>query len=357
VAFNPAEGDSNPPSRPRTAASVRRDFQTLLTAAKQIGPATALLAATLIVVFVVEELQTPIPDFIAAGHPVAFPPALVLNFGLIPESVRSGEWWLLITSGFVHADLLNLASNVIGLLIVGAMFERSFGPVRFLSFFLVSVVGGNLLVIASATHFVLVSGASGGILGLTSAGVVAGLRYQSLAIRGVYALILIALALANGFSTPQVSWAGHIGGLATGAIGGLLFGVSSQSRRDEADMIRASQAAEAASLAKGQPDPHVTDDLGNQLTLPYPGGRSLELTPTGFVIHHREPAREILWREVTGFTAVGNSVEYRYTPAYIARQRSPLKRIALVFPHGLRVTTMPGAQLAALLESWRNRWT
>jgi membrane associated rhomboid family serine protease len=370
----------------------------LIAGAKLIGPTTALLAAALVGVFVVEEVQTPLPDFIAAGHAVAFPPPLLLDFGLIPDDVKAGQWWLLVTYGFVHADVFNLASNVLGLLIVGAMFERAIGHLRFLGIFLLSVVGGGLFIVVTATHFVLASGASGGILGLTATGVIAGLRYQTVAVRGAYGIGLIVVWFVNGLSIPQVSYADHVGGLVIGAIAGLALGVSSRTKRQETEAIVMSQRAEAASFAaKGDPGPDGVRDPQNRLTLlrasdrsiamsqrleaasfaakgdPGPDGvrdphhrftlprtsdRSLVLTPRGFELVSGKSAHEIRWRDVIAFTADRrNLVEYRYTPAYIARQRSPIRRMACSFPRSLRVTTMPPVQLATLLESWRTRWS
>ncbi len=55
-----------------------------------------------------------------------------------------GEVWQLVTSLFVHFDLLGFIFNIIGLWFVGAFIERTQGTRRFVSLFLVSGVLANV---------------------------------------------------------------------------------------------------------------------------------------------------------------------------------------------------------------------
>jgi membrane associated rhomboid family serine protease len=327
--------------------------------ARLLGPVSVLLSLILIGVFVFEHIQTQLPDFIVDGQPVAFPPPLVLNLGLIPDAVNSGDWWRLITYAFVHESFFNdLGGNVVGLLLAGAMFERALGPLRFLAIYLASAVGSGLLIYATATHFIVASGASGAILGVMAAGVVAGVRYQTLATRGFYGLFVIVAVLIEGVVTPGVSNAGHIGGLITGAIVGLALGISARTRRLESESVEASRRAEEVSRAKGDPGADMVSDPQNRHTVQLARGRSLELSPMGLEVLGRKPGGVIRWREVAGFRSnARNVVEYRYAPAYIARQRAPWKRVYSALPHALLAKDIPGSQLATLLESWRVRWS
>jgi membrane associated rhomboid family serine protease len=57
----------------------------------------------------------------------------------------AGEWWRLLTHAFLHAGLLHLTVNMIGLWFTGPMVERVLGPVRYLLLFLAGAVAGGLL--------------------------------------------------------------------------------------------------------------------------------------------------------------------------------------------------------------------
>ena len=81
--------------------------------------------------------------------------------------------WQLLTYGFLHGDLMHLLFNMLALVMFGAPLEYTWGNKRFLTFYLVCVVGAGLcqLVVASwavaqggAAYPTL--GASGGVFGL-----------------------------------------------------------------------------------------------------------------------------------------------------------------------------------------------
>jgi membrane associated rhomboid family serine protease len=78
----------------------------------------------------------------------------------------AGEWWRLITHAFLHAGLLHLVVNMLGLWFTGPMVERVLGPVRYLLLFLAGEVAGGLLqTLASPGDRDLV-GASGAVCAL-----------------------------------------------------------------------------------------------------------------------------------------------------------------------------------------------
>jgi hypothetical protein len=145
----------------------------------------------------------------------------------------------------------------------------------------------------------------------------------------------------------------------TGAIVGLVLGVSSRTRRFEAEAIDASRRDEAAALrAKGTLAPEVSRDSLSHLTIPLLRKGFLELSPAGFEVSVRGPGRLIGWRDVTAFSLSGRGhVEYRYTPAYISRQRGIFRRYVLSLSRGLRASKVSSAELAVLLDGWRRRWT
>ena len=48
--------------------------------------------------------------------------------GLEPGRVRNGQWWRLLTAMWLHAGLVHLAVNLVGIFYIGVPLEREFGP-------------------------------------------------------------------------------------------------------------------------------------------------------------------------------------------------------------------------------------
>lgn len=108
---------------------------------------------------------------IAAGadslHPTA---AQLLSLGGNAASeVQQGQWWRLLTSGFMHIGPMHLALNMLGLLLVGPAVERRYGHWQFLFLY----IGAALAGAAASLHFSANSGvsvgASAGVFGCAGA--------------------------------------------------------------------------------------------------------------------------------------------------------------------------------------------
>lgn len=134
--------------------------------------------------------------------------------------VADGEWWRLVSGAFMHASPLHLLMNMFLLYLLARELEPSIGHLRFGIVYGVSLLGGALgVMLLSADEATL--GASGAIFGLMGALVVLQLRARQNPWRsGLAGLILINVVLT--FSIPGISIGGHLGGLAAGAIAGLL---------------------------------------------------------------------------------------------------------------------------------------
>ena len=59
-----------------------------------------------------------------------------------PAYVANGDWWRLITSGFLHIGVIHLVVNMLSLYLIGPTLERFVGRLRFLVIYLVSMLGG-----------------------------------------------------------------------------------------------------------------------------------------------------------------------------------------------------------------------
>lgn len=138
---------------------------------------------------------------------------------LWPPAVADGDLYRLLTSAFLHFGLAHIAFNMLALYFVGPPLELALGRLRFAALYLVSALGGSVLVYLLTLNS-MTAGASGAVFGLFGAMFVVGKRLN-MDVRSV--VTIIALNLAFTFVIPlissqNISWQGHIGGLVSGAI-------------------------------------------------------------------------------------------------------------------------------------------
>lgn len=134
--------------------------------------------------------------------------------GTAVRGLAEGEWWRLVTAGFIHAGLFHLAMNMLLLWWFGGPLEQGLGRGRYIAIYFVSLLAGSAgaLLFAPQTPTV---GASGAVFGLFGAAFV--LERQAGITRGP-AFTIIILNLVLSFVIPGISIGGHLGGLAGGAL-------------------------------------------------------------------------------------------------------------------------------------------
>jgi membrane associated rhomboid family serine protease len=132
--------------------------------------------------------------------------------------VAEGEWWRLVTAAFLHANLIHLGMNMLGLWWFGAPVEAALGRTRFLLLYVVSGLAGSAGALIASPNGITV-GASGCLFGLLGAALV--LERQGTYVFGGGALGIIVINLAFTFLVPGISIGGHLGGLVGGALGAL----------------------------------------------------------------------------------------------------------------------------------------
>ena len=155
--------------------------------------------------------------------------ALLGSFAGLPgQGVAHGQWWRIITGGFLHENLLHIGFNMYVLYILGQMLEPVLGRVRFAVIYFVSLLAGSLGALIVTPHSLTV-GASGAVFGLMGAAAVE-MRARQVPIMqsGVGGLILINLVIS--FTLPGISWGGHIGGLIGGALAALAIQLGNRYR-------------------------------------------------------------------------------------------------------------------------------
>lgn len=143
-------------------------------------------------------------------------------------TMAAGDYWTLLSSGFLHVNLFHLLSNLLALWILGTMLEPMLGRVRFALVYFVSLLCGSLgVLVFSADPSV---GASGAVFGLMGAAIVV-MRNRGLNPMESGLGLWLGLNLLITFTIPRISIGGHIGGLIGGALVGSVLVELGERRR------------------------------------------------------------------------------------------------------------------------------
>jgi membrane associated rhomboid family serine protease len=141
--------------------------------------------------------------------------------GVSQATVGDGDYWRLLTAGFLHAGPFHLLTNMLALWILGSMIEPVLGKWRFGLIYFVSLLCGSFGALLLSPDNLTV-GASGAVFGLMgAAAVVARNRGINLMESGLG--IWIGLNLLITFTIPNISIGGHIGGLVGGSAAAFVF--------------------------------------------------------------------------------------------------------------------------------------
>ena len=173
-------------------------------------PATSVLIAINVIVFLVEIAQG------SGGLFTEQSSRFVVDFGLFGPFVEEGEWYRLLTSGFLHANLIHIGFNMLLLFFLGRLLEPALGTPRFLALYFASLLAGSFGALLLSPDSLTI-GASGAIFGL------AGATFVIARGRGMDALaseigFLIVINLVFSLSAARISLGAHLGGLVAGVV-------------------------------------------------------------------------------------------------------------------------------------------
>ncbi|MFD2766398.1 rhomboid family intramembrane serine protease [Micromonospora eburnea] len=144
------------------------------------------------------------------------------------HGVAAGEWYRLVTAMFLHFGLVHLLLNMWALWVLGRSLESVLGPLRFLALYLIAGIGGNVAVYLFSAPNQTSAGASTAIFGLFAAIFVIMRRLG----RDTSAIVpILVINLIFTFTVPRISVAGHLGGLAVGALMALVLAYAPRMRR------------------------------------------------------------------------------------------------------------------------------
>jgi len=177
--------------------------------------ATVILMIAVAVCFALQE--------IAAFH-LRFPVAEY--FGLSADGLKHGRIWQLLTFQFLHAGLLHLAGNMLGLWFFGRFVEERLGTNKFLKLYLLCGIAGGVLQAGLGLIWPRyfggdTFGASAGVLGLLAAFALLEpdatiLIFFVLPIKARY-ILWIEVSIAALFTIvptdPGIAHAAHLGGI------------------------------------------------------------------------------------------------------------------------------------------------
>jgi len=150
------------------------------------------------------------------------PQAGLTRFGAsLPAPYMQGQWWRLITAGFLHGGVFHILMNSWVLFDLGAEVEQLYGTSRLIVFYFISTITGFWT--SSHLGFHSSVGSSAGIFGLIGAMLAFGVSDRSALGSMVKSLYMrwVIYGLVLSF-LPGVDFWAHVGGLAGGFITGWL---------------------------------------------------------------------------------------------------------------------------------------
>jgi membrane associated rhomboid family serine protease len=151
---------------------------------------------------------------------------IAIEMATYGPAIRAGEWWRVVSGGFLHYGLIHIGFNMWLLYQVGGFLERTLGRVNFVLLYFASLIGGSLGAMAlnpEGFH----GGASGAVFGLMGAFTIAfwqrGVKLTQTPLFITLVLNLV-ITFGSGAVGGPISVGGHVGGLLVGgAVGAMLL--------------------------------------------------------------------------------------------------------------------------------------
>jgi membrane associated rhomboid family serine protease len=177
------------------------------------APVTRALIAVNLLIYVIGASQG--GTLGSAGTSIFHAGSVYRHAVLFGPWVANGGWWRLVTSMFLHENLLHIAFNMFALWVIGTPVEQYLGRARYIGLYFVSGLAGSAGALLQ-TPTTPVLGASGAIFGILGAMLI--IEWQVTGRLAGNAMTWIVINLGISFTISNISWGGHVGGL----IGGIL---------------------------------------------------------------------------------------------------------------------------------------
>jgi membrane associated rhomboid family serine protease len=178
------------------------------------APVTYTLIALNVLIYLIGASQ--FGGLNSPGSGVALPGSLYRHAVLFGPFVPHGGWYRLVSSMFLHENLLHIGFNMYVLWAIGRIVEQYLGTTRYIGLYFVAGLAGSAGALLQAP-LTPILGASGAIFGVLGAMLI--IEWQATGSLAGQAMVLIVINLGLSFVIPNIAWGGHVGGL----IGGILI--------------------------------------------------------------------------------------------------------------------------------------
>ncbi len=164
-----------------------------------------------------------------------------------PAILHQHQYWRLLTSGFLHYNLLHIAFNMFFLYIIGPILEPAIGRVNFAAVYFASLFAGSFGALLFEPDVYTV-GASAACFGLLGALIIVA-RDRGIPIWRSGLGITLVINIVFSVSVAGISIGGHLGGLISGLIAGTAIVELGERRRLPAAAVGTALAVAVISIA------------------------------------------------------------------------------------------------------------
>jgi membrane associated rhomboid family serine protease len=147
------------------------------------------------------------------------PVNMLFRYGaMYSDAFNRGEYWRMITAGFLHANPLHILGNMLCLIIWGSPLEKRLGSLYFTLIYAAGLMGGAIAshISHGGTPFLSV-GASGAISALLGA-LLALQLIGRIRLEWSFFVINISLNIALALGVSRIDWGAHLGGFLAGMV-------------------------------------------------------------------------------------------------------------------------------------------
>jgi membrane associated rhomboid family serine protease len=134
---------------------------------------------------------------------------------LYPLVLPRGEYWRLLTHGFLHGNPMHLFTNMLCLALWGGHLERRVGATYFIVIYAIALLAGGLVSLATHHGPYLSVGASGAVSGVLGALFCLWILGK-VELGASFFIINIGLNITLSLSTRGIDWGAHLGGFTAG---------------------------------------------------------------------------------------------------------------------------------------------
>jgi membrane associated rhomboid family serine protease len=185
-------------------------------------PTRNILVILLVIHLVLWIISLATVDIVTFRDAISISQVILIRIGQFNLAVFQGHVYQLITSIFVHVDLLHVLSNCLFLLVFGLKAEERLLSWQYYFVFVLSGLMGGILSFVYGPISIS-AGASGAIFGLLGADLVLMYQHERTKSFWGYAASGVIFFLIMSFGNPNVNLFAHAIGLVTGAIVPFIF--------------------------------------------------------------------------------------------------------------------------------------